>query len=164
MREYKEIREIMQTEDCEFEAVQRDVMRCLDDSFAAHACGEGLRRWEKLYGIVPKAGDCESERRFAVLARLSESLPYTVNALNRALSVLCSDGYSLCMEGYTVTVRMSLQVQDALASVEQLLRRYVPANMVIDLDLVYNRHSLFSQYKYSQLCSYTHRDLRRGIF
>jgi len=163
MRGFTEIREIMKAEDSEFEQADSAVRKCLDDSFVMHSSGGGLRRWEQLFGINARGGDSEEERRLVVLSRLSEMLPYNLSALERALFVLCGNDFTLSVTGFVVTVRLKLQVQGMISAVEQLLNRYVPANMVIDLDLIYNTYSVLNRFRHSQFRSHTHENLRREI-
>ena len=44
-----------------------------------------------------------------------------------------------------------------------MLNRVVPANMVIDLDLLYNQHSDFDGLTHEELSVYTHQQLRDEV-
>jgi hypothetical protein len=170
MREIKAIDKITRAEEGEFALAAAAVGKRLDDQFAAFADGDGLTRWERLFGITPKGTRSIEERRSDVLERLSERPPYTLASLDRALFALCAVNgkreYSLSADcaGYTVTARLNPAVHGAAPAAARLLRRRVPANMAADLVLVYNAFGSFGGYSYGELGSHTHETLRRGIF
>ncbi|MDR0198004.1 MAG: YmfQ family protein [Oscillospiraceae bacterium] len=170
MREFREIKEITRVGDEWFAEANAAVDAFLDAQFAARADGNGLARWERLFGITPKGGDSGEERRLRVLARLSERLPYTYASLRRALSALCSvngeDEYSVSVNhaDYTVKVRLNRSVESALPAVARLLSGYIPANMTVDLSLVCNTVGIFFSRTHGEMGAHTHGALRNEQF
>ena len=97
-------------------------------------------------------------RRFRILSKLNEQLPYSFKTLELQLQTLCGeDGYKMMLrnENYTLIVRIGLTVKNQFDEVNNTLRRYVPANIVIDLSLLYNT--------YKELERYTYLDLREEV-
>ena len=71
---------------------------------------------------------------------------------------MCNNDYSVSLKEYTLKVRLALNVKSNYDDVAALLKRVVPANIIIDLDLLYNRymdlnytHDYLSQYTYKQV-------------
>ena len=145
-----------------FEAVENG----MNDQFIIDATENGVSRWEKMLKIVPKATQTLDDRRFAVLARMNEQLPYTMTSLKQRLEDLCGkDKYSVEMDvdTFTLTVRVALSAQDNFKEVCEMLERVVPANIVIDASLLYNKNEALSAFTHGQLSAYTHEELRNEV-
>jgi len=172
MREIREIYCILKAQSERFDDIEKAVKRGLDCSFAAFADDfeGGLDRWERLFGIAVKAGECMQSRRQEVLSRLSDRLPYTRNTLDAVLTALYgNDGnprHSLEIDcrGFTVTVSLDLALEDSLPVIERFLRRRIPANMEIAIVFVFQKHKDLVKYTHSQLGAYTHMKIKRGEF
>lgn len=143
-----------------FQAVE-DAM---NDQFVTDATENGVSRWEKMLKIIPKATHSLDDRKFAILTKMNEQLPYTMTSLKQSLSTLCGeDGYSVEVDdvNYVLIVRVALTAENNYDEVSKLLERVVPANMIIDLSLMYNQHKFFNSYSHDQLSGYTHEQLKR---
>ncbi|MCL2634971.1 MAG: YmfQ family protein [Oscillospiraceae bacterium] len=165
MQGIKELKIITQVEDDVLLETEAAVRKCLDAGFIAYTDSDGLERWERLFKIKPKSGDSVEERRLAVSTRLLEGLPYTEIMLNRELAKICGGDYTLVIDcmSFTVIVRLGLRVQNMLNIVESLLRGYVPANMIIDIDLMYNTYNCLSGFKHNEFNGKNYDFLRRGV-
>ena len=116
--------------------------------------------------IVPKATLSLNERKFTIFSQLNKTLPYTITALKQMLEALCgADGYSLEVKSeiYTLFVRVALVAKSNYDNVHSLLHKIVPANMVIDLSLMYTQNSMLSKYKHTELSAYTHNQIRNEL-
>ena len=138
-----------------------------NDQFVMSATENGILRYEKLLDITPKSTFNLDERRFTILTRLNEQLPFTLRMLNRMLAELCGpNGYTI----YLDTVNNELYVKIALTAVhnyddvERMLRRVCPANLFIVVIIMYNKHQVLSQFTHSQLAAYSHDQLRNEVF
>ena len=150
----------------ELSALWDAVYNAQNDQFIVDATEYGVSRWEKILGIVPKSTDSLDVRRFSVLTRLTEQLPFTLTTLKEKLKSLCGeDGYevSLNAEKYILSVRIALTVRSSFEDVELLLKRIVPANLIVDLSLKYNQHDAISEYTHKGLQVFTHEQLRNGV-
>lgn len=137
-----------------------------NDQFIVDATEYGVSRWEKILGIVPKSTDSLDVRRFSVLTRINEQLPFTLTTLKEQLKTLCGeDGYEVKLDAtnYILSVRIALTVRSSFEDVELLLKRIVPANLVVDLSLKYNQHNAISAYTHEGLRNFTHEQLRNGV-
>ena len=140
----------------------------LNDQFIVDATENGVKRWEKILGIFPKGTATLDERKFTILARINEELPFTMNMLKSKLETLCGaegEGYTLSLNAnqYRLIVKIALISVSKYQDVQELLNRIVPANMIIDLSIIYNRHSVLAAYKHSELAAYTHYQLRNEV-
>lgn len=166
LREFQEYREVAGAEQPEVERLWDSLAEALDNQFVAGAGEYGVGRWEKILGILPKGTETLEQRKFRILTRLSEQLPYTLRMLENQLEALCGkDRYTakLEYEAYKLVVRVSLMARGNLSDVEDLLNRIVPVNLIIDLSLDYNRHRKLEGFTHRQLSCNTHDRLRNEV-
>ncbi len=138
----------------------------LNDEFVKSATPNGVGRWETILNIVPKGTDKLDERKFRILTRLNEQLPYSWRMLAQQLSTLCGqDGYTMQLknEEYTLTVKVALIAKANFSDVDDLLHRIVPANMIIDLSLLYNQFDTLTKFVHDYLSAYTFDQLRDEV-
>lgn len=162
---YKEIKAIMDTEQVDAEKAWTDAENVLADQFVQDATENGVSRYEKILGIVPKGTYTLDDRKFNILARLNEQLPYTLESLESALISLCGeDGYTVKLDtdAYTLTVKLALANEHNVEAVESLLKKMIPANLVRNVRL-FNTYTLLADLTYEQLASYTYKELREEI-
>ena len=158
LKEVEELNNILDVQQSEIYNLKDSVDRMFKDQFIADATEQGLSKWEKIFGIQPKATESESDRKFRIYTRLSEQLVLTLPRLKQQLGYLCNNDYSVSLKEYTLKVRLALNVKSNYDDVAALLKRVVPANIIIDLYLLYNRymdlnytHDYLSQYTYKQV-------------
>ena len=166
VRDYAEFQGITGAEQPEFENAWAAVDDLLANQFIKTAGNLGLSRWEKILGITPKGTDTLDDRRFRVLARLNEELPYTLPQLRVILENLCGPGnYSAeVMEGtYQLIVKIGLAAKNNFSDVESLLDRVVPQNMIVNLFQLYNTHDKLGRFTHAQLSAFTHDQLRNEV-
>lgn len=161
-----EFEAIMEAIQPEFVDVETAIINAFNDTFVNDATEVGVKRWEAILNIVPKSVDTLEDRKFRILARLNEQLPYTFRSLDDRLITLCGqNGFTMELfnDIYTLKVRIELVVKGQYEAVEQLLKRIVPANLVIDLDLRYNQHEKLKNYTHGQLSAFTHSHIRNEV-
>ena len=66
-------------------------------------------------------------------------------------------------EIYTVRIKVMLTSKNMLNDVKALLDRMIPANLVVDADLMYNVYGLLRPYTYKELKIYTYKQLREEV-
>ena len=100
------------------------------------------------------------------MTRLNETLPFTIKTLRRTLEILCGEGkYSadVVNKAYRLVVRVALGARSSYDNVEVMLGRIAPANMIIDLSLLYNQHKTIGRYTHRQLAEMTHFQIRDEV-
>lgn len=155
---------IMYAETPEVQKLWQACEECMDDQFISTATENGVARREKMLNITPFASDTLDDRRFRLMSRYAENAPYTRRRLANMLASLCGeDGYTLTFGPLTVNVEVALTVRNNYKDVEDLLERVIPANMVINLTLKYNKHSAITSFTHEELQAFTHEELRNGV-
>lgn len=162
VQNYAEIREIMETEQISVEKAWYDAANVMRDQFVADATSNGVKRWETILEIAPKATYTMDKRKINILARLNERLPYTIETLKSALTSICgTDGYILKLDhnNYFLAIKLSSTNVDNIEAVKGLLKRVVPANIVTCVS-EFNIHFMLSDFTHEQLSKYIHKEVR----
>lgn len=165
LQEIAEFRALAEAEQPEMDAVTQALRSAPNEFFTPTLSQYGAGRWEKIMGLpVAHSGNLE-DRRFRVMARFAEQLPYTRRRLEQLMGSLCGeDGYSLdFLSGYALKVRVALTAKQNYADVGVLLGRVIPMNVTIDLSLKYNQHQALDGFTHAQLVAYTYDQLRNEV-
>lgn len=165
LRNLKEFQEIAKAEEPELNSILEAVDRTLSNMFIETADEYGIGRFEEMMGIYPLDTDTLEERRFRVMAKWGDKLPYTVKALKNLLETLCgADGYTLKINHneYELVVKLALYNESNIKEVENLLDRIVPANMITQV-VLFNTHSILHDFTHEYLSKYTHKEVREEI-
>lgn len=163
IREFKVLSEV---ENPKLTYVWQAVEDAINDQFATTLTDNGCKRWESIMEINAKDTDDLDYRRFRILSKLNEQLPYTYRMLELQLRTLCGDdGYTLVLRNneYTLVVKIALTSKNKYSDVESTLRKYVPANIVIDVSLMYNTHEVIATFTHEQLAKYSQHELREEV-
>lgn len=163
IREFKVLSEV---EGPQHECVWQAVEDAINDQFATTLTDNGCKRWESIMNIHKLDTDDLDFRRFRILSRLNEQLPYSYRMLELQLRTLCGDtGYQMVLYNaeYTLVVKIDLGSKDKYGDVKTTLAKYLPANIVLDLSLLYNTHEVLSQYTHTQLSNYSYQELREEV-
>ena len=128
----------------------------LDNQYIDDAKEPGIQRYEEIFGITPKDGDTLEQRRL--------QLPFTMATLRRQLTAVCGpEGATAQAKDYILRVLLSLGSKHAAEDVREMLKRIVPANMVISIGLDYNTHQRLHGYTHSELHRYTQQGLKDEV-
>jgi len=166
IKEFREFKMLAEAENPELLTIRETFDNVMHDQFVKDSTENGVKSWEKILKISPKGSDMLEDRKFRILASLNEKLPYTYIKLEQLLASLCGDmGYSLKLlnNAYTLVVRVALTAKSNFEEVKKLLQRTIPANMIIDLSLLYNQHLLLKDYTNVSLSNYTYEQLRSEV-
>ena len=134
MQEYREIAAVLNAENPEFDLILKRAENALDNEYITTADETGIKRFEKLLGLLPEEDDTIESRRAKVLALWFVSLPYTMRMLIKRLTLMCgADGFTVetDFEGYGISVITHFRVYSQLLKLRAMLQEMIPANMVI---------------------------------
>ena len=92
LKNVRELDAIMDAENPEIEDLWQACEDCMNDQFISEATENGIERREKMLGITPFATDTLDDRRFRLLSRYMEDIPYTRKSLINMLTSLCGEG------------------------------------------------------------------------
>jgi len=134
-----------------------------NDQFMETATVNGVKRWEKMLGITPQSTLTLDERKYNILMKFIEQLPYSYRALERLLTMLCgADGFiiNLNASGYTVEIKIAVGNHQNYNQVVDLMNRITPANLVITVSRLYNTWSDASILTWDEAAAYTWDTIR----
>lgn len=166
LRDCQEFKAIANAETPELETLWAEIESARDNQYIPSLTISGIKRWEKILGIIPKADETFDDRRFRILNRVNESLPFTYRFLENQFTILCGEnGYRLQVDHgkYRLVVRVELASKSKYTDVDALLKRVVPANMIIALSLMYNQHQEVGRFTHEQLHAWTHEHIRSEV-
>ncbi len=164
--EIKDFEIITDIHDGELIALNVAIANILDDEFITTANETGIARREKLLNIQPFYDDTLESRKFRIQTRWNSKLPYTYKQLeNRLNSLIGTDGYTAIINyaAYTLIIKVNLGQKRMLQDVKIMMKNMSPANMVVKVELQYNRHIDLAQFTNLYLNTKTHFQLREEV-
>lgn len=166
LKEIKEFQAIDEAENPEIKTLNETIQNLIDDQFIETATERGIARREKMLKITPFADDTLETRRFRVLTRWNEQIPYTYRVLENKLDQLCGEnGYvaTLNTGQYFLNIKIELTQKRMFDEVSLLSRKIVPCNMIVTVELRYNQYSRVAMFTHDQLSTQTYNSIREEI-
>lgn len=166
LREFEEFKELFKAEQKEVDELWDMIYGILNEAFIDTAENTGLRRWETILNITPLDTDTTEVRRMRIHARMVEDVPYTWNNFKKMLDSLCGeDGYTLELknEEYTLVIKVALKNKKLKNEVADMCERVVPANLILDIDLLYNTYELLKSITWEQASAKTWQQMRDEV-
>lgn len=137
LKPYREIMGIADGDQWLFSRLWDAADQAFDDQFVTIAGEYGISRWEKILNIYPGAKESLEDRRFRILSRLNEKLPFTIRMLRSQLDELCGEGNAYAqLEDYFLYVGIRDKSSSAISDIQEMLLRVVPVNLVISMRAV----------------------------
>jgi hypothetical protein len=167
MQPYVELATIMQTEQVEIDHLWTEVETVITDQFILEATENGVKRWESMLNVSPKDTDTIDERKFRILTKLNQELPFTLRKLERTLINLCgNDTFSINVNAaeYHVEIKLALSNQNNYQEVMNVLNMMIPANMTQTVKIMYNNHEVLTRFTHAEMTAYKHEQLRSEVF
>ncbi|MGL5715055.1 MAG: putative phage tail protein [Paraclostridium sp.] len=155
--------EINTTSDTEIDFIWNRVDDAFKDQYLYEITEYGIKRWEKIMRITPKSSETLDDRRFRIINRFLNKIPFTMRSLQNTLSTLCGeDGYKIeyINNTFTLKIKLELKVKHQIDEVKRTLYHIVPTNIVQDISLIYNQYITLAKFTHEQLSVYTHKQLR----
>lgn len=166
IQEYLQIKSIMNAEEPEIQKLNDELEIVKDNMYVTSTNKDGIKRFEKMFGIVPSLNDTLETRRARVMARYTTTATYTMHGLIERLNAICGvDNYTLNLipDEYRIEIVFSLRAKDFMNTVESMMRDMIPANMIYECKLQYNMHEVLSKYPSYILEQLTHKELSDSI-
>ena len=150
MAQIKEFMDLCLAENPEFDDMEAVRKKWLNNKFPTQADEDGIAMFEKILDLHPSDSDTLEDRRFRVLTKLNERLPYTWIQLHRMMAALCGwDGYELKLEHFVLTVYLAMDSRSKLNSVIDMLRDVIPMHILIDIEQAVELFLKVPVYSYS---------------
>lgn len=166
LQQIREFQEIAKVENPYLTWLWNKIEEILDNQFIVTANEEGLSRYENMLSLDVPATDTIETRRFRLLTRYQEQVPYTYKVLIQLLDSLLGEGKYIIERDAadkTLTVKIELTVKGQFDAVEEMLERIVPQNVVLLVELRFNQHYKFESFTHDDLTAYTHKQLREDV-
>lgn len=129
-------KQISNAENPEFNELTGCLTRLLSDTFVNDATENGIKRWEKIFGIIPAVDDSLEDRKIKILTLLNIKLPYTYKMLDNAVkSIFGEDDYTMFInnETQTLTLNALFESDNEYQDVYTLFENVVPKNLDINI-------------------------------
>lgn len=154
MKEIREFKTLAQAEDSALEIIYSELEDIMDNQFVHTAKDYGIARLEKIISLRPKYTETLESRKLKVLTKYNENKPYTIRKIKELLNTICGNGgYFLELNNgeFLLKVTVELKSKENLDSVEEMLERVVPMNMIFKVELRFNQHLTVSKYTHGFL-------------
>lgn len=135
LRNVRELRAIADTETPEFSKLTAAQRQMLNDQFVSTASESALRRYEQMLGIPRTASDSMNDRRFKILSKLNNQLPYSMGWLGKKLDTLFGTGnYQIIRDAsvHKLAVEADVQFESVVVALYDDLRQSIPANLILE--------------------------------
>lgn len=96
-----------------------------------------LKKWEYIYNLTVTDDMTFEDRKSQVLNRLNQNVPYTSRVVRRMIAAIVGEGnFRMSIDNDTQMLHMSLTAgaMSKTADIDQLLKRVLPENLVIEYD------------------------------
>lgn len=166
LKELEEFKQLMNAEQKQVDDLWNMIYKILNEAFIETAESDGLTRWETILNLTPLDTDTAEVRRMRIHAKILEAVPYTWETLKQMFDGLCGeDGYKLELKNkeYTLVIKVALTSKRLKDEVVKMADRVVPANLILDIDLLYNTYELLKQITWGQATEKTYKDLKDEV-
>lgn len=164
--EIGKVSELMSISQVQVDDLWSDLAVVLDSQFVNLADEVSVSRYETMLGILPKSSWTLAERKENILSVLAIGLPYTLANLELQLKNICGEN-SVIVEVYAseylLYVRVDLEVRTKYDMVEDLVQRMMPANLVLDISLGYNKYGDLVDLSHGEMDIMTYYDVKNQI-
>lgn len=135
-RNIYEFQQISKADTPELKLLLKHIDTILSNWFIDTADDYGISRLEKIAGIIPDSSVDLELRKFNLLLKMSEKLPYTDETLEERLTSLCGAGnYSVFRDydNYFLSILTTLEDGNTFDSIIEALDKMVPCNLTIEV-------------------------------
>ena len=151
MQDVEEIKKIMHISEPEIENIDKNIEKILNDFFVIGASEIGTKHYEKMLGIIPKLTDSLEKRQYDILILYNQTLPFTLETLKEKLNAICGEnGYTLNMiyDKFILDIKLALNKKELFLTVNNLLEKIVPVNLILNINVDYNIWRDLGKYKW----------------
>lgn len=124
---------------------------------------EECSRWEQMLKINLTGEETLGDRRRNLKGIWTSGLPYTEKKFKEVLDAMVGDDYyKLDINSKEKTMKVSLMLEVIAKDdyIYDLMRAMAPADMVVIVEVIFNRYQNFRTYTYGELSKYTYEQLR----
>lgn len=131
VNEFKEMQEIVRVESINFNRVRLQLIDIFKYRFVHETDEKGVLLWEKMLKIKRRTTDTLDYRKFRILTKINNKLPYTIRSLKQLLNSLCGEeNYSVYLDGQAL--ELHFEFYRSIPDVKHLkntLEEMIPLNL-----------------------------------
>jgi hypothetical protein len=139
VKDTENFKEIAETENPEFNLVNSKINDVLSDQYVEDATENGIKRYENIIKIYPKASDTLEDRKTAILLKYNFQLPYTYRTLeNKLIAIYGGNGYNLELlnDEYILDIEILSNNWSLFDTVVDNFRKILPCNLVLKSTMI----------------------------
>lgn len=132
MQEYREIRQIMKSEEPEFKTLWDLFKKVFNNQFIQYCDENGISKFEEMLNLHRYENDTLEIRIFRVLTYWNDQIPYTWKVLTQRLNQLCGVGnYELKpnFNNYELGITTKFDDSRKYGELNNMLKMILPANL-----------------------------------
>ena len=132
MQEYREIRQIMKSEEPEFKTLWDLFKKVFNNQFIQYCDEDGISKFEEMLNLHRYENDTLEIRIFRVLTYWNDQIPYTWKVLTQRLNQLCGVGnYELKpnFNNYELGITTKFDDSRKYDELNNMLKMILPANL-----------------------------------
>jgi len=133
MRQYDEIIKVTDSQNPEFDLIWEAEQLMRRNLYIVTAEEHGLKRYERLLGIIPMPHENFQARRNHILARWNNSTPYTLRFLIGLLESLTNGNFEIIPDfaNYEMEIRVFTPNFGIVGDLAHIIRHIIPANIAL---------------------------------
>ncbi len=165
MQDIEEIKNIMFASQPEVDNIDKNTNEILKDFFVIGSSKEATIHYEKMLDITPKLSESLEKRQYDILSIYNQTLPFTLESLIQKLDAICGkDGYKAYMiyEDFVLNIKLALNKKELFTTVDNLLERIVPVNLIINLNLDYNIWQTLKKVRWIDSSKFKWKDIKES--
>lgn len=167
VEEIAEFCALMTAQQPEVNGLWERIYTALENQFVMTADEQTVARLEGILQIQPPATATLEERRFAILVRFAQLLPFTLRTLTATLTDLLGPGnfviHSFLLREYILQINLARQSAFMMHELHRLLYLVIPCNLVINIGTEFTRQGGLRGYRHSELRQYSHYQIRYEV-
>lgn len=134
LQKYLQLKLICEAENVIFQEALNEIDIINDNQFILTANSQGLKRFEKMLGIVASSNDSLDVRRAKLLLKWNDNIAYTYTNFLKNLDIICGEKNYITEEhfsDYLLKIVTFLYGYGQVNQVEELIKTMIPCNIVI---------------------------------
>lgn len=134
MQKYLQIQLICHAENIIFQEALNEINIINDNQFILTANSQGLKRFEKMLGIVTSNNENLESRRTKILLKWNDKIPYTYTNFLKKLDIICGEKNYITKEhfsDYLLEIITFLYDYGQVDQVEELIKTMLPCNIIV---------------------------------
>ncbi|OOM82339.1 hypothetical protein CLPUN_03080 [Clostridium puniceum] len=140
VRDTENFKDIAKAENPEFNVLlNTNIKDAFNNQFVEDANESGIKRYESIVKIHPKASDTLEDRNAAILLKYNQQLPYTYRTLeNKLIALYGIDGFKLGLKNneYVLNVEIFSSKWNMFDTTIDNFREIIPCNLILKATMI----------------------------